>query len=448
MWQKLKIARPHVIGVNTLSGFVLKSSVLLMISMSSMAQVISWQDNIPSSLTPFQNKPQALAQFAQNNIVIYGLPAQKTQLPTLKNNPQPTAQFMSAAVVLPVSSQQVGQVLKDYSHYVGLFPTITSAKTLLQQGNISQMQYQVSIPTPIPVLNFKERVSMQHQIVGNSIATIILDAPIPYGLGKFEWFALGPNQTLVTLTQWGDLNQPKGFLFSKILKAIPDAKLGIPSGTNAFVLEALQQRYSPPKATVLAAGQMPQLKLNALEWQKVADLSRRSGQPVTYIHPLVNVQMPSGRENMRFSSSVQYYPQTASQLQPWLAPQSFQQLFPNQIKQVKTHEVNANTLDADYKISVGLGVISIPFRFKLRFVSPSTESRVFTANGADLRLVQGHMQVYSLNNGSLLSLTSAVKIDDKAPFLLRAARSLPYSDMLPALGGNTVFISKIKQKLS
>lgn len=422
---------------------------LISISMPTMAaQIVPWQDNIPSSLSPFQNKPQLLAQLAQQNIIIYGLPAQRTHLPTLKNNPQPTAQFMTAAVVVPASSQQVAQLLQDYPRYVGLFPTLKSAKLLAQQGTIRQMQYQIHIPTPIPVLNFKETVRMQHQVQGNSIATIILDAPIPYGLGKLEWFALGPKQTLVTVTQWGDLDQPKGFIFSKILKALPDAKLGIPSGTNVFILEALQQRFSTPKAQALAPDQLPELKLSSSQWQKVAELSRRSGQPVTFIYPLVNVQLPSGREDMRFSSSVQYYPQAAAKLQPWLAPQSFQQLFPRQIKQVKTENLGNHLVDARYKISVGLGVISIPFRFQLRFDQHEPNQRNFVASGGDLRMVQGQMRIYPYGNASLLSVTSAAKIDEKAPFLLRAARSLPYADMLPAVGGNTVLTQKIKQKLS
>lgn len=58
------------------------------------------------------------------------------------------------------------------------------------------------------------------------------------------------------------------------------------------------------------------------------------------------------------------------------------------------------------------------------------------------------MQIHPQQQGSLLQLTSAMKIDDKAPFLLRAMRSLPYHDMLPALGGNTVFALKVKEKLS
>jgi hypothetical protein len=57
------------------------------------------------------------------------------------------------------------------------------------------------------------------------------------------------------------------------------------------------------------------------------------------------------------------------------------------------------------------------------------------------------MVATELNHGSLFKITSSMKIDEKAPFLLRAMRSLPYHDVLPAVGGNTVFVQKIKAKM-
>jgi len=67
--------------------------------------------------------------------------------------------------------------------------------------------------------------------------------------------------------------------------------------------------------------------------------------------------------------------------------------------------------------------------------------------GGDLKYIQGGMQLDAYGQGTVLKLTSAVKIHDQAPFLLRAMRSLPYHDMLPAIGGNTILALKIKQRV-
>lgn len=427
----------------------IKSALLLsclVLTLPAEAKLTTWTPQIPSALADFQQDPHVLADLTGNNIMIYAHPAQPIQLPTFAAPKKITGKYYSAAVVLPASSSQVSRLLLNYANYSGLFPTLKNAKVIEKQGNINQVKYTVHIPTPIPVLNFRETVLMQHQSEGNSISTLILDSPIPYGAGKLEWFELGPNQTLVTITQWGDLNQPKGFLFSKILNAIPDAKLGIPAGTNAFLLEALQRRFKPASAQQLSAGALPHSGLDPAEEQKIAQLSQLSQEPVSFVLPASNMPYVHGMEKMRFSTSYQYYAQSPAQLQKWLSPPAFQRLFPNQIKNVQIRNLDAKQMDAQFNVSVGLGVINIPFNFKMRFNFSTDWKNSFAANGGDLKYVRGAMELTPCKQGALLKMTSAMKIDDQAPFLLHAMRSVPYHEMIPALGGNTVFSLKVKQK--
>lgn len=425
---------------------LLCTGILFGISQTGFTQIMTWTDNIPSALQPFQNNPQVLASYTQDTIFIYGHPAVKTSVPTLKSNPQPSVSFTSAAIIVPANTQQVAKTLTDFSHYVGLFPTLKSAKTIEQSGNIVQVKYKVSIPTPIPVLNFNEDVTLQHQIKPNSIASLVIDAPIPYGVGKLEWFALDEHRTLVTLTQWGDLNQPKGFILKKILNAIPEVKLGVPSTGNAFVLEALRTRFIGQNIAPLDGGQMPSPQLNAAQLTKITQLSQTSQQPVSFLHAPTSIMYTHGREAMRFSTTYQFYKQTPQQLQKWLTPLAYKDLFPRQIKKVVTTPIQNQGQDADIQVNVGLGVINIPFAFKLHFNYPNATENNFYANGGDLRFIKGQMGFTELNQGTLFKMTTSMKIDEKAPFLLRAMRSLPYHDVLPAVGGNAVFVQKIKSK--
>lgn len=428
------------------NGLIL-ASILLSITQCCFAQMISWNDNIPSALQPFQNNPQILASYTQNHIFIYGHPTVKTLVPTLKNNTQPNVSFTSAALIVPANVQQVAKTLTDFNHYVGLFPTLKSAKKLEQSENIVQMKYRVAIPTPIPVLNFNEDVTLQHQIKANSISSLVIDSPIPYGVGKLEWFALDEHRTLITLTQWGDLNQPKGFIIKKILNAIPEVKLGIPSSTNAFIMEALRNRFVKPNTIALDPGRIPTLQLSEIQLAKIAQLCQNTQQPVSYIHAPTSILYTHGRENMRFSTTYQFYKHPPQQLQKWLTPQSYQELFPRQIKKIVMTPLKNKTQDTDIKVNVGLGVINIPFDFKLRFNYPETNENNFYANGGDLRFIKGQMFLSPQNQGTLFKITTTAKIDEKAPFLLRAMRSLPYHDVLPAIGGNTVFVQKIRTKI-
>lgn len=420
---------------------------LLIYTSVAHGQMVQWNDTIPSSLTVFQQDPQQLANLAQDNIVIFAQPYTQISLPTKKDHPKQNVQFVSAAVVLPISTQDLTKVLTDYSHYVGLFPTIKSAKIEEVSANVSRVKYKVQIPTPIPVLNFNENVTMQHQVGKNSLASLMIDSPVPYSMGKFEWFSLGPQKTLVTLTQWSDLNRIKGFMLSKILSAIPDAKPGAPVASNAFILESLQQKWRKSQSKTLNVNQLPSPQLSPDQLQKISQISRSTGYPVSFIQPAYNVPYPHAAESMRFSTSYQYYPQAPQQLQKWLHPDSFQTLFPRQIKKVELSSVNTHVEDASFRVSVGLGIINIPFNFKMRFELPDVHQNYFTATGGDLRFVKGSMQILPQTSGSLFKMTSAAKIDEKAPFLLRAMRSLPYHDILPAAGGNTIFSLKIKEKM-
>lgn len=415
-----------------------------MVSSTLQAQMIVWKDNIPSSLQPFQNNAQQLANFTQDKILIFGHPAIKTAVPTSLKNPNPTAHFTSSAIIVPVSTATVEKTLSNYSQYVGLMPTLKSAQVLESANGITQVKYKVSIPTPIPILNFNEAIIFQHQLSHNSLASIVIDAPIPYGVGKFEWFSLGENKTLLTLTQWGDLDQPKGFLFRKILSAIPEAKLGIPSGTNAFILESLRKKWMGNKVTALNARQLPSTQLSPQQLDKIAQISQASQQPVSVIHTPTSIPDPHGREAMRFVTTYQYYAQTPQQLQKWTQPTTYKSLFPRQIKSITTTPLKDKSQNAEFKVSVGLGVISIPFQIKMNFKYPSVTENQFVANGGDLKYLKGEMQFLPENNGSLLKMTTAVKIDDQAPFLLRAVRSLPYHELLPAVGGNVVFAQKMR----
>ena len=429
-----------------LNGFIC-TAIFFSITQSCFAQIITWNDNIPSALQPFQNNPQLLASYTQNNIFIYPHPNTKTNVPTLKSNSQPSVSFTSAALIVPANVQQVAKTLTNFNQYVGLFPTLKSAKTLEQSGNIIKMKYQVSIPTPIPVLNFNEDVTLQHQIKSNSIASLVIDSPIPYGVGKFEWFALDDHRTLITLTQWGDLNQPKGFIFKKILNAIPEAKLGIPSSTNAFILESLRTRFIKPNIVALNSGQIPSPQLNETQLTKIAQLSQNAQQPVSYLHVPTSILYTHGRETMRFTTTYQFYQQPPQLLHKWLSPLAYQELFPRQVKKIITSPIQNQGQDANIQVNVGLGVINIPFAFKLHFNYPNTIENNFYANGGDLRFIKGKMIATELNQSTLFKITSSIKIDEKAPFLLRAMRSLPYHDVLPAVGGNTVFVQKIKTKI-
>jgi len=424
------------------------------VSLSVHAAPLNWVDpQIPSALAPFDGQASRLASLAEQDMLIYQQPRQVTTTPTERGNRRyQNVSFNSSALVVSATPSQVRQLLSDYTRYVGLFPSLTEAKTLYKQGQISQVQYRIEVPVPIPLLSFDEKVILQHQLSEHALSTLIVDSPIQYGLGQFEWFPLadaknGTPQTLVTLTQWGDLNAPKGFLVTTLLKALPEVKLGIPNGIGAFVMESIRRRYDPDPATGRTYPQpqiIPQHSLSAAQTQQVKHLIQRAnGQPVVFAHRPVWLKTPKRAEKLFFSTSYAQLDAPPSKIFDTLAqPTRYQQLF-RQIKKIQLQPNADGSTNADIRVGVGLGVINIPFQIKLRTQKINPTTAIYQANGGDVEFLDGRVQVEAWSpRASLVSITASSKLGDNAPFLLSIGKSMPYADMLPSIGATPILIER------
>lgn len=432
-----------------ISVHVLFTVILCSTSHSHAARMLEWTEpQIPSALAPFEGQASRLASLAENNIVIFQHPRQVTATPTLYGvRRYQNVSFNSSAIVVSATPTEVRQLLSDYRRYVGLFPSLTEAKPLRTQGNLSQVQYRIEVPVPIPLLSFDEKIVLQHQLSEHKLSTLIIDSPIQYGLGQFEWFGLGNGKTLVTLTQWGDLNAPKGFIVSTLLKALPEVKLGIPNGVGAFVLESLRRRYDPDPelGTVLTQSQIiPQHTLSVSQTQQIKQLIQRSGgQPVIFSHRPVWLKSAKRPEKLFFSSSYSQIHATPQMVFDTLSePNRYQRLF-RQIKKIQLQPNPDGSTDANIRVGLGLGVITIPYQIKLRAQQISPTTAVYHGNGGDIEFMHGRLSAQAWDNrSSLVSMTSGGKLGDDAPFLLSIGKSLPYADLLPSIGAAPIFIER------
>ena len=91
-----------------------------------------------------------------------------------------------------------------------------------------------------------------------------------------------------------------------------------------------------------------------------------------------------GREAMRFSTTYQFYKQTPQQLNKWL-PHWPIRIISSANQKIMTTLFRIRGQDVHIQVNVGLGVINIPFAFKLHFNYPNTTENNFYANGGDLR---------------------------------------------------------------
>lgn len=434
--------------------FLLIMMLLLIMPIHTQAALITWTDPTPNALAPFKNNSQSVAQLAGNDLLLYSHPARYIEFNTPSGiKKYQNAQFSSIAMVVNATPDQIAQTLKNYQGYVGLFPTLKKAQILETQNQVSQVKYSISIPTPIKVLNFNDDVIMQHRFTQNSITTLIIDAPLPYGVGKFEWFALDAKRSLLTLTHWSDVNNSKGFLVSTLLKAMPEIKDSLPYSANTFAMESLNLKFNGKTAAKkFPVGSLPNKSLTLTQYQQVIAISQQSTQPVTFIHPNAAIAYQHGYENLRFSTSYQYFKSKPQQVAQLLQPQVWSKLFPKQVKSVSLIANQDKSNDALIHIRAGLGVITIPFDLRLRYTTIADKNPTFQRNdisavGGDIKFLRSRTLIQPYAQGTIWQITAAAKIDDQAPFLLRAAKSLPYSDVLPSATLARVISSNVRKQL-
>ncbi|TXJ09393.1 MAG: SRPBCC family protein [Acinetobacter sp.] len=422
--------------------------ILIIMPSWASAQLITWTDTSPNALAPFQNNAQQVADLAGSDIFLYSHPVQNIQFNS-KNGLRHynNVQFSTAALVVNATPQQIYDTLKNYSGYVGLFPSLKKANIIESHGNISVVKYRVSIPTPIKILNFNEDAIIQHQLTHNSLSALLVDSPVQYGMSKIQWFALSPQKSLITITQWNDLHHTKGFLLNAILKAMPEVREAVPYVGNSFVMEALNLKFNGKMPTkVLDIGKVPTKSFDSNQYQQLIQLTQNTQQPVAFIHPSHAVQYQHGLEALRFTTSYQYFKTPPKKTQQLLQPMTYQTLFPRQIKKIDLIAGQAPVQDAFFQVRVGLGVINIPFNLRIRF-SPIANGMNMYAVGGDLKFAKTRMMIQPYAQGSVWTMTTASKIDASAPFLLRAMRSLPYHDVLPSTAVAKVIHKKALEKL-
>lgn len=83
--------------------------VTTLICSSSWAKLIDWTDNVPSSLSLFNNSAEELAGLTANRIVIFAHPVQQIHLPTMKSNTKTSARF----TVVRWSFQRAARTLQN-----------------------------------------------------------------------------------------------------------------------------------------------------------------------------------------------------------------------------------------------------------------------------------------------------------------------------------------------
>jgi hypothetical protein len=461
--QKTANASPSQIKRMQWVTLLLTFLMMAQLSFADTRSLINWVDPTPSALQPFDGDVEALADLVGSSLLFYPQTKKTITLP-YQNGPKTyqNVQYVTGAMIVPASSEEVEKLLTNYAGYSQLFPKMTSSviQKNEQDNDVEEnnkdsgrtiVKYKMRVDVPIPLLSFNENFIIQHEKTRNSISSLILESPVQYGSGKFEWFALKNGKTLVTLTHWGDLDRPKGFLVSTIFRAMPEIKMAIPHAVEGFVLESLRQHFYPNFSSkpLPIKNIVPVMNLRAEQKTKVIQLLRQGGV-VQFNHQPVWLAKKDGTEKLWFVSSFYNMPAQVAKTKDALAnPSNFPEIY-RQVRQVTTTPLADSGSKNNIKIGLGLGVISIPVYIELAYQpEPDPNAIRFYTTGGDVELIHGRFQFEAIDSkNTLVGLTVGTHLGDHPPLLLRLAKNLPFSDYLPTVGSAHVILDKARLWLS
>ncbi|WP_162818138.1 SRPBCC family protein [Aquirhabdus parva] len=431
------------------------ASVLLTSAHADTPKFVSWNDPTPSALQPFDGNPDAVADMAGQSLFFYPQARKTITLPYTRGpKSYANVQYYTGAIVVSASPDQVAKALSDFSGYQKLFPKMTESTVQAQEGDVNDpngsvksiVKYHLLIKIPFPFLTFDEDVLIQHERKNNSISTLILKSSIQYGTGRFEWFPLKNGKTLVTLTQWGDLDHPVGFLVSTVLSAMPEIKQAIPSGIEGFVLESLRQRFNPDtqQTPLPLSNIVPTMTMTSNQEATLYKLLQQGGT-VQFSHRPVWLATAVRPEKLYFVSSFYHMPASLDQMKEAFAtPKNFPEIY-RQVRKVTSTPLADGSTQNDVKIALGLGILSIPMHLNLIYKAESELATRLYSTGGDIEFVQGRITLKPTSNKTtLVNITAGGKLGEHPPFLLKLGKSLPYYDYLSTAGTAPVIFEKAR----
>ncbi len=404
-----------------------------------------WVNPTPSALTPFNGDVAALAGLAGDSVFVYPHPLLSFQLEVNGKMRSYSAQrFASAAVVLPVPAEAVRAAIENYPGYAAFFPQTTLSKMLAREGRHTLMKYHVKIDLPMPLPNVSEDLTAQHTIENDhTVSARLIEAPVPVGLARYEWFPLDDTHTLVTFTSWADLNSAR-FLLRTIMNAFPDIKLAVPYVGNGFLAETFRRKLNAdagPGANLPSLPPMPLRVFGNDERQRLSRLTVNG--PVSFIEPPLWVRTDDRPTDLRFITTIgRLNADPVRTREATVNYARYREIFP-QVRKVKL-ENTANGFNVDLKLGVGLGFLSLPIRTSLAHVWDKDQSLVFNAYAGDVEHIHGRWrwEAQPEGAGTWMTLHSAGKVGAHPPYVLRVAQQLPYNDFLPTMGAQVISLHK------
>jgi hypothetical protein len=301
------------------------------------------------------------------------------------------------------------------------------------------------------VLSFDVDYTLAYQNQPNGdITWRLVEGDYDEHLGRWEFFALPGDKTLLAYTAWQDFASI-GFTVRTIMAAQPDLKLIIPVASAAVLVNAVSRRAEglPPEdekpTRVAKTPTVPMLSTGAHsiplpELRKLAEAGT-----LILLHPVQWFAGTKGKAvDFSFMSAAALVDLPAEKSRDLAT--SFDR-FPEFIKQVKSVDKSLDEKGNrifDYKLSVGLSILSVSVQYGLAYTDVTPFASRFERVSGELEYVHGAWEFFDVGDGkSLVVYTTASKLGEGAPAILKIGEDMPNRDLLVGISASAITMQKL-----
>ncbi len=397
-----------------------------------------WNSPVPH-IADYNIDPNEMVKILQNRIFVVihkPAPIELWTKATGKVQAYPDARFVTGLALLNASKEKVFETLINFDQMTTFMPQFSKVTTVANRKNNNKEQILVESFQSYNAVLIKLKSYFFYQYdfeKDGSISKLMHEGDVGAGAMRYELFPVGPNQTVLAYTVWLDTDSATS-TFGMLIKAVPDFALVTPVGNAILELSQIKEKIngvikkpscklpSKPVMPVFAKGLVPQSTL-----QKLSDLGT-----TVFVEDRQWVKTEKGTEEMVFISSMVQLNGPIDQVRPISSDfPRFREYF----EHFEKVEINDdNTADWLLKIKL-IGSLGLSLNWHIKSGWTDENTVKFGGTHGDVYPIWGVWEWMPLeNNNTLLVFSSANKINDNAPWLVRFAQKyVPNFDMTSSL---------------
>ncbi len=353
--------------------------------------------------------------------------------------------FASAAVRIAAPVTAVAAAIRDFARYPEFMPQTEQVTVTKSPDGADRVAFYLRFE--LPVGGIRLDYTLDHRATTDGgIEWTLVEGDMAANAGRWEFFAVGPRETVAVYTLWSDLRSTS-FILRQILDAQPDLDLAIPVSSAWTVAESVKWRVEGRAPT-------PPADIRGLRRDPVIPLYSRGDLPedilrslaargtVLFIHPTQWLATAAGPLDLVFVTAVR--PVAAPLPEARRLARSFDR-YPEFFEQVRSAKVTPTPkgLTVDWHLGIGFGILAIPLKYRLEYVDLGPATTPFRRVSGDLDYVWGAWEWLADGADRTLTIyTTGSQLGDKAPAILKLGNLIPNRQVVVGVSSAALIVEK------